>query len=65
MKKMITLRLNTNNVDEWDMYDDIVMRGIQHTEKWADEYGVVIVTLAEEDYKFWFCEEEEEEEEEA
>ena len=61
---MITLKLDTNNANEWEMYDTIVMRQIPHAEEWegTDENNlVVIVTLSEEDYKFWFVEEEEEE----
>ena len=65
---MITLRLDTNNADDWYIYETIVMRQIPHTEEWegtSEDDLVAIVTLSEEDYEFWFTEEEEEEEEEA
>jgi hypothetical protein len=56
---MMTIRFNTYNENEWDRYDAIVMHGIDHTEVWEED-GTVVVTLNEEDYRFWFCEEEEE-----
>ena len=56
---MMTIRFNTHNENEWDRYDAIVMHGIDRTEVWEED-GTVIVTLNEEDYKFWFYEEEEE-----
>ena len=67
MKKMITLRLNISDENDWYIYETIVMRQIPHTEEWegdTEEDFVHIMTISEEDYKFWFCEEEEEEEEE-
>lgn len=63
---MITLRLDANNEDDWYIYETVVMRQVPHTEEWegADEdHAVIILTLSEDDYKFWFVEEEEEEEE--
>lgn len=68
MKKMITLRLNISDENDWYIYETIVMRQIPHTEEWegdTEENFVHIITISEDDYKFWFVEEEEEEEEEA
>jgi hypothetical protein len=60
---MKTLKLRPEIENEWDIYDTIVMCQIPHTERWEfknEKDGIIIVTLAEEDYKAWFEEENEE-----
>ena len=62
---MMTLKLRANNEDDWYIYETVVMRQIPHTEKWEgtdEDNAIIILTLSEDDYKFWFVEEEEEEE---